>query len=348
MSQGSGTSNLGDGALAFPPDPLCCDLALPLRGVFHPFGLSVEISTNSEEVLECAAESWGFFPRLFAEPAVTLNLAVSDDGSAERPPLPVFRARGHLLSIISDSANFSIADLNRGIAFGWATRTAVRNHPYFRYHFLEGTVLTTLESLYLTSLHAGCVAWQERGVLLCGDASAGKSSLAFACARKGWTLISDDGASIMRNRNDRVVIGNPYQVRFREDAPRLFPELAVQRLVRGLDGELAIELPTRNLPALETALRTSIDYVLFLNRQDSGPARLLPYSPERARRRLEQTICFGEESVRAAQREALHRILTAEVLEFRYHKLDSAIACMRELVARNDTGVPLPTETVIE
>lgn len=348
MSQGTGPSNLPQARPAFPADPLRCDLALPLRGVFHPFGLSVEISTNSEEVLECAQESWGQFPRLFPEPAVTLNMAVAEEGAAERPPLPVFRARGHLLSIISDSANFSIADLGRGIAFGWATRAAVRNHTYFRYHFLEGTVLTTLESLYLTSLHAGCVAWQGRGVLLCGDAGAGKSSLAFACARQGWTLISDDGASILRNRSDRMIIGNPYQVRFREDAPRLFPELAVQRLVRGLDGELAIELPTCNLPSIRTALQTSIDYVLFLNRRESGLPRLLPYSLEGARQRLEQTICFGEEDVRAAQRLALHRILTAEVLEFQYHELDPAMACMRELVSSNSTTFLHPPEPVME
>ena len=320
-------------ATPFPADPLLCDFALPLRRVFHPFGFSVGISTNAAEVFDAADESWGRFPCLSSESPIEVYFAVSDDCDSESS-IPTFRGREHVVSIIADDANFAIADLRKGFGFGWATRNTIKRRSYFRYYFLEGIVLTVLESLYLTSLHSACVMSEGRGVLLCGDAGAGKSSLAFACARQGWTLISDDGSSIVRSRTDRTVVGNPSQLRFRANAPKLFPELANRTLVRGLDGELSIELPTRNLSAISTAFQAHIDYIIFLNRQESGPARLLHYSPESARLRLEQTICFGDAEIRHQQKASLRTILSAEVLELRYSDLGSAVACLQELLAK--------------
>jgi hypothetical protein len=319
-------------ATPFPIDPLLCDFALPLRKVFHPFGFAVGISTNAGEVLDAAEESWGHFPCLSTESAIEAYFAVSDDCDSESS-IPTFRGREHVASIIADQANFAIADLRRGFCFGWTTRNTIKRKAYFRYHFLEGAVLTILESLYLASLHSACVMSEGCGVLLCGDAGAGKSSLAFACARRGWTLISDDGSSIVRSRTDRNVVGNPSQLRFRADAPKLFPELENRTLVRGLDGELSIELPTRNLPGITTAFQANIDYVIFLNRHESGSARLLHYSPECARLRLEQTICFGDSEIRALQKASLRTILSAEVLELRYSDLESAVACLQRLIS---------------
>src|ERR1700740_1731766 len=39
-------------------DPIGCDFNLPLKGVFHPLGFTVEIATNSDPVLEAAEEGW--------------------------------------------------------------------------------------------------------------------------------------------------------------------------------------------------------------------------------------------------------------------------------------------------
>src|SRR5271168_4907051 len=37
-------------------DPLLCKMELPLRAVFYPLGFAVEISTNSQAVLDAAKE----------------------------------------------------------------------------------------------------------------------------------------------------------------------------------------------------------------------------------------------------------------------------------------------------
>ena len=57
-------------------DPLFYDLELPLLKTYHPLGFSLEIATNSEQVLLAAEESWGHFRKIWAEPAVQLRVVV--------------------------------------------------------------------------------------------------------------------------------------------------------------------------------------------------------------------------------------------------------------------------------
>ena len=86
-------------------------------------------------------------------------------------------------------------------------------------------VYSLLDTQHLLKCHAACVAKNGHGVLFVGGSGAGKSSLAYACARRGWTYISDDGASLVRRRPGRQVLGNPQNFHFRPDARSCFPEL---------------------------------------------------------------------------------------------------------------------------
>jgi hypothetical protein len=308
-----------------PPDPLLCDIELPLHGVYHPMGFAVKIATNSPDILAAADESWKHFRRIFPEPAVTLRIAVAEEGSDNCPPAPVCRAQQNLLVRIADARNYSVSDLARGFAFSWLTHAVAENRGYLRYHYLEGVAWDLLESLYLTSIHAACVSKDGRGILFCGDSGAGKSSLAFACARNGWTFLSDDSTCLVRGRRGRVVVGNPYQMRFRESATQLFPELKDQRVMLRATGEFSIEVPTVSLQNIRITSQCSVDHILFLNRGTSGPPRLVPFPKHKAREKFEEVICFGQDMVREAHRTSLRNLLTAEILEFRYNDLDSAV-----------------------
>jgi len=205
------------------------------------------------------------------------------------------------------------------------TQTAVEDHAYFRYHFLEAMTLTILIARYLTPVHAACVALGGRGVLLCGNSGAGKSSLAYACARRGWTYVSDDSSSIIRTRSDAAIAGNPHYIRLRPSAARLFPELARHPLSRRIDGEMAIELATLELPGIITAPQSPVDHVVFLNRQASGPATVSRFSGEKALQEFEAVICYGDKSVRDAQRRSLQKLLAGGVFQLSYSDMDSGI-----------------------
>jgi hypothetical protein len=303
-----------------------------LQAVYHPLGFSVEIATNSRHVLMAAEESWGHFRKVFSEPPVQLRIGVLEGGPGEDPPAPVWRAQRNLLALVSDSRNFAFCDLTEGFGFCWLTAATVENRAYLRWHFLEGTVFALLNSLYLTSFHAACVSLAERGVLLCGDSGAGKSSLAFACARRGWTYLSDDSTRVVRGRKGHVVIGNPYQMRFRESAIELFPELKGQRIAPRAVGEMKIELATASLPQIATTSECSVDYIVFLNWRELGPPRLSRFPKEKALQWFEQFICFGEKEVRDAQKASLRNLVTAEAFELRYSDLDSAVKRLETLV----------------
>jgi len=315
-----------------PPDPVLSDFGLPLRAAHYAMGFAVEIATNSDAVLAAAEESWGSFQKRFAEPSVQLEIGVLADGSNDCPPAPSTRSRGHLLTTIADARNFSVCDLSRGFAFAWLTQTAAADRAYLRYYFLEATVLTLLESLYLTPLHAACVQIGGQGVLLCGESGAGKSSLAFACARRGWKFLSDDGSALVRKRPGRMVVGNPHQMRFRESATKLFPELKKQRVTPRATGKMAIELATATLPEIATITECQVDYIVFLNRREPVPPGLLPLPNDAAWQYFEQYMCFGEDEVHRAQSASIYDLLTARVFEMRYGDLDWAVERLRTLV----------------
>jgi len=314
-------------------DPLLCDFELPLQSTHYHLGFPLEIVTNSSQVLAAAEESWGNFRRVFSEPPVQIRIGVCE-GGLSCPPPPVCRSQRNLLIHVADRENFVVSDMRCGFAFGWLTKATVRSGAYLRYHFLEGVAWSLLEHLYLTSIHAACVALEGRGVLLCGDSGAGKSSLAYACARRGWTFLSDDSSCLVRKRHGRVVTGNPHSMRFRESAAELFPELTNQRVTRRLSGDMAIELPTASVPGIKISSECPVDYIVFLNRMEPDPSGLSHFPKGRALEWFEQVICYGEEDVRVAQRASLQNLLAAHVLELRYSDLATAVSHLETLVLR--------------
>jgi hypothetical protein len=311
-------------------DPLLCDFEMPLRATFYPLGFPLQIRTNSHEVLAAAEESWGRFPKLFSTPPLQMQIGVLEGGPAECPAFPVCREQRGLRSLVADAENFGVSDLKQGFAFAWFTRAAVKSTAYLRWHFIEGMAWGLLDT-YITPVHAACVRFAGRGFLLCGDSGAGKSSLSFACAKSGWTFLSDDSSSLVRMRPEPAVIGNPHQFRFRESAMALFPELKRQQPTPRYTGELAIELPTASMPEITITNECAVDYIVFLDRGHSGSPRILPFPKQKALQWFEQVICCGD---MPAHKAALRTLLNTQIFEMRYGDLASAVNCLEDLARR--------------
>ena len=313
------------------PDPVLSAFELPFRATYYPFGFPLALATNSRHVIEAAAEGWGQFTRQFDAAPVRIHLGVAPSQNTQLPPQSNFRSREHLMFFVADAENFMVCDFKQNFGFGWTTEAVAADHALVRYRFLTAAGLTLIEQQSGASLHCGLVVRNGRGVALFGDSFAGKSTLSYACARAGWTYVSDDGTLLVRNRSDRYAVGDPHAIRLREEARPLFPELQGRMPITRPNGKIGIEIFTRELP-IQTAPGCSIDHIVFLNRNEPGPARIRRYSKDDALRWCERYVTFGVREVREAQYRCYERLMSAGIWEMHYSDLEDAVVRLERLV----------------
>jgi hypothetical protein len=305
---------------------------LSLKKVFHPFGFPVEVRSNSDEVLTLLEQIWGKFEKQHDTEPVRCDVYVVEDGTSECPPAPMYQMMYPLMIHIADGRNYSLIDMERRTTQISISRAALQYPLYLKY-FLLGNAMCCIVTSYVTPIHAGCVALDNHGVLLCGDSGAGKSSLSFACARNGWTYISDDSTYLLNDEVNRIVTGDCHQVRLRPSAATLFPEVKGLEITPRAAGKPSIEMPTAGLPSVVCAKSAQVDFVVFLNRHSGASPSLVPYRKDVARYFMRQVLYGSAESL-AVQYQAIERLLTVEVFELRYTDLDWAVDRLQKLVRK--------------
>lgn len=316
-------------------DPLLYHHPLPLRLTLYPLGFPLILETNSEDVRRAAEESWpaGATSVRFDAQPIHIRAGVFGKQAGALPDPPVFRAYRALLSIVADAANSAVSDLKGGNGFCWVTPQVAASRDYFRYFFLEAIGYSLLSSLYLSPIHGACVERGGRSIVLCGASGAGKSSLAYACARRGWTYVCDDVVNIVRGADPGYVVGSCASLRLRPDAPRLFPELASRAAGRRPNGKTNIELRTTTLPAIRIRGESHVSHVVFLNRSRAAWPHLGPVTPIVARRRLSDLPNYGPASMHAAWKRSIRALVKhSKAHEFFYSDIDAAVTFLEAFV----------------
>ncbi|MBZ5593832.1 MAG: hypothetical protein LAP39_16460 [Acidobacteriia bacterium] len=312
-------------------DPLCYGVDLPCQTVLYPLGFRMDLATNSQEVIQSAEQDWAGFPSLFDDRTLEIRVAVSNDHQAPCPTSLIWRAQRHLLALESDRHNFAVCDLEKGFSFCWIVPATARNHDFLQSFLLRILVQAPLWQTHLTWIHAACVARNGRALLLCGASGAGKSCLAYACARRGWTFITDEVSSLVRNSKDRMVLGNPRYMHFRDTAAAILPELNGRLAARNAVGKMSLAVRPADLGTIDTAFQSQVAAVVFLDRQDGRPARLTPVSPADAFHGLDSDLPLFPEPLHDAHRAALRALVGGGAFELRYHDLDEAVSLLEPL-----------------
>ena len=302
---------------------------LSLQQTFYPYGFPAEVRTNSPVVLKLSEEIWGSFEKQHDTKPIRSDVHVVEEGSSACPPAPVCRMMLPLLLAVADANNYSIVNLAQS-----KVRTSIScstlDYELYAKYFLLASPLCCVATRLTTPVHAACIALDGRGVLLCGDSGAGKSTLSYACARAGWTYVTDDASYLLNSGSRRVVTGNCHQVRFRPSAAQFFSEIQEMNVTPRAAGKPSIELPTAPMPHMSLAQSAKVDFIVFLKRQP-GPQLLQAYRTDVARYFMRQAL-YGWPELLATQYESIEHLLVAEIFELQYSDLDWATDRLQKLV----------------
>jgi hypothetical protein len=309
-------------------DHLGLHTPLPFAETYFPLGFRAEIATNSRDVVEAAEESWNHWgPRFRCEP-IRLRILVHPEG--ELCPTPTHRMQGHLYSVVADAHNFAHVDVAAQFGLVQVSQKTAADHVWLRWFFVESLVYMLLAQRYVAAAHAACVALNGSGVLLCGPSGTGKSTLSYACAREGWTFITDDCTFLLANSDQRVAIGKPRQARFRLDSPELFPELRPYSPRVRPTGKVGIEVPLAELPHIRTAETAPIARIVLLERGPGTPCAIPVTGDEAVARVLADMPSYGDE-VDAMHERTVRRLAEVAAYRLRYERLADAIRMLAEL-----------------
>lgn len=304
---------------------------LEQQAMFYPFGFPTLVRTNSAEIIRQFCFLWNKFEKKFDTETIVADVQVIETEATECPPAPEYRYVEQALVAVADANNYCVANLSQNRTRMVISSAAMRYPLYLRQFFLECAAGGHIATRYVTPVHAGCVALDGRGVLLCGDSGAGKTTLSYACARAGWDYVADDATFLLNGGEKRMVMGNCHQVRFRPSAAELFPEIAGKEITPRAEGKPSIEVPTAEMAHVTRRELAQADFLVFLNRRAPGEPGLAPYRKDVARQYMRQVLYGWPESL-ALQYAAIERLLVADVFELRYTCVNWAVERLATLV----------------
>jgi hypothetical protein len=256
-----------------------------------------------------------------------MRVVVGPEGELSQPG--THWKSGHLYSVVSDDHNFAVADLRSQAAGVNISRMTASDHAWLRWFFIESLAYLMLSQRHVAMVHAGLVARDGRGVMLCGAAAAGKSTLAYACARAGWTFLADDCSALLTESEERIALGRPRQIRFRPDATKLFPELERFTARARPTGKIAIEARPSDL-GVQTGDRAPVEAIAFLERGAGTPSARRISSEEAVERLLADMPSYGEE-VDAMHERTVNRLAGAKAAIIRYESIEDGVNLLSSL-----------------
>jgi hypothetical protein len=304
-------------------DPLHWGVPIRFQEDFNPIGTPVRVESNHEAVVRAAQESFGRYgkPLPGEFPKFCLRVCVDPVHRSAPPwPKPSYRSLNHLVHIACGDSNFAIADLNARVSIGFVTQAMVEDSSFFRSTFLDCLFYVLAVHHDYTPVHCSGVVSGGRGVLICGVSGAGKTTLAYACARSGLQVLSDDVVHLRIDpaNHELRLWGKPWFLRLLPESVELFPELdGLQPQLRS-DHEWYLEIDVENQFPGSAVVTCEPGALVFLDRQENAVTQLRPLSVDSALERLMKDIYASETSVTARHQQTLEILLQTRAYTLSY------------------------------
>jgi hypothetical protein len=230
----------------------------------HPFGTTVEITTDDERFVAAAHHAMSRYPASAATRGTFVIRATSLSDAPADPAWPIteMRERDGLVRLTCGSGRM-LVDLNSGRGEVRLPQSLIAIEDAARL-FIEGAMWTWLIGTgRVRAVHAGMVGDDRRTALLRGASGAGKSTITYACMRAGMRIASDDWVYSATTRSSTELYGYPWRLFLVADAATRFDELRGRELVAH-PGSDRWKLPVIPSPE-QQLLSTDPDVVVFLD-----------------------------------------------------------------------------------
>ncbi len=254
-------------------------------------GESLIFQTNEKRLLDAADEAFGRFP-LPSSSKDPLVIQLFVTGKSREPILlplkPDYTSQGHLFSINAGNQGYALADLRSGFAIGYLSTEMLQDLTYVRYNFIEplGLSMLGLSRKYFV-VHAACVVKHGISFLLHARAGTGKSTLAYACVRRGYQLLAEDAVQVKALPSGVQLWGAPWRFHLLPDARQLFPEIGGRQEMVQVNGEWKIEIDLEEMYPGSTIIQAAPGPVVLLERKRSVTSGIQPVDRKQAMSQFE-------------------------------------------------------------
>jgi hypothetical protein len=267
---------------------------LPNRIVhLHALGAPFRLETNDERIERVAVRAFGpLDPHCHAGDGVTLRLMVHDvpEEDGWRPVQPVLRGQGDYFYAAASRSSVVCGDTVRGFAFGFISNQQADHEEHLRSTMILSPFLWIATAKSLSAIHCACVSYNSTALMLRGRPNAGKTTLAYAALRSGFSLLCEDVAFAWGKPDGGLELrGMPWLLYLKPDAVNFFPELGNLEPIERYNGESKILIEVAEHFPDQHIESAPFGPTVFVERSPNGRNRLIPLEREDALKRYEAT-----------------------------------------------------------
>ena len=272
------------------------DRVLALEGL----GMPVTVETNDLRIERIARQAFG--PRISEDLGayeITLRLLVHDvpEEPEWSPMQPVLRAQGDNFYIAASRASVVSGDTRRGFAFGFISDRQAGHDEHLRSTMVQSPVLWMATNQTLSAIHCAVVTFGGRTVMLRGRPNAGKTTLAYAALRQGFSLLCEDVAFAFAVEDGIELRGLPWLLYLKPDATHFFPELSDLEPLERYNGETKILAHIGERFPDQVTQTAPLGPTIFVERSAQGSNTLTRIDRSEALERFEATRIAVEQRI---------------------------------------------------